>query len=419
MTTLTLAWQSLDNRRLTALLSVIAIALSVTLFLGVERLRSGAKESFTNTISGTDLIVGTRAGSVQLLLYSVFRIGNATSNISMQSLDDIAARDDVAWVVPISLGDSHRGYRVMGTTTDYFEHYRYRNKQSLRFAEGRRFEDIFDVVIGAEIAQQLGYSIGSNVVISHGIGVIGGREHDDLPFRVSGILERSGTPVDRTVHVSLEGLEAVHFGWQDGIPSSGFRIGGEQARGLDLQPTAVTAALVGTKSRFAIFQVQRFVNEYPDEPLTAVLPGVALQELWSIVGIAETALAAVSAMVVLTAILGMVTMILSTLNERRQEIAILRSIGAHTGTIFSLLVLEAAILAAGGILLGSGLLYALLIAVNPWIEKSYGLYLAIGLPSLQELALMGAILLIACAVGTLPALRAYRQSLADGMSVRH
>lgn len=419
MTTLRLAWQSLYNRRLTAILSVIAIALSIALFLGVERMRIGAKDSFTNTISGTDLIVGARAGNVQLLLYSVFRIGNATSNVSMQSIDAIGARDDVAWVVPISLGDSHRGYRVMGTTVDYFEHYRYRNRQNLEFAAGDRFDDIFDVVLGAEVAQQLGYTVGNDIVISHGIGAIGGRDHADMPFRVGGILEPTGTPVDRTVHVSLEGLEAVHLGWENGSQSSAFRIDAKMAREMDLKPDTVTAALVGTKSRFAIFQVQRFVNEYRGEPLTAVLPGVALQELWAIIGIAETALTGVSAMVVLTAILGMVTMILSTLNERRQEIAILRAIGAHTGTIFSLLLLEAVILAAGGILLGTGLLYGLLLAINPWIERSYGLYLAIGAPSLYELQLMVSILLVACLVGTVPALRAYRQSLVDGMSVRN
>jgi putative ABC transport system permease protein len=419
MTTFMLAWQSIGNRRTTALLSVFAIALSITLFLGVERMRIGAKSSFTNTISGTDLIVGTRAGSVQLLLYSVFRIGNATSNISMDSLDAIEARDDVAWVVPISLGDSHRGYRVMGTSNDYFENYRYRNKQLLEFSDGQRFEDLFDVVIGAEIAQQLGYQIGTSVIISHGIGAIGGNTHDDMPFKVSGILQRTGTPVDRTVHVSLAALEAIHLDWENGSPSSGFRLTADQIRDLDLQPGTVTAALVGTRTRFGIFQVQRFVNEFKNEPLTAVLPGVALQELWSIVGVAETALTAVSAMVVLTAILGMVTMILSTLNERRQEIAILRSIGAHTGTIFSLLMLEAVILATGGILLGTGLLYALLFVINPWIEQSYGLYLAIEAPSLYELKLMGSILVIACFVGTIPALRAYRQSLVDGMSVEH
>ena len=283
----------------------------------------------------------------------------------MDSLDAIEARDDVAWVVPISLGDSHRGYRVMGTSNDYFEHYRYRNKQPLEFSVGQRFEDLFDVVIGAEIAQQLGYQIGTSVIISHGIGAIGGNKHDDMPFKVSGILQRTGTPVDRTVHVSLAALEAIHLDWENGSPSSGFRLSADQVRDLDLQPSTVTAALVGTRTRFGIFQVQRFVNEFKNEPLTAVLPGVALQELWSIVGVAETALTAVSAMVVLTAILGLVTMILSTLNERRQEIAILRSIGAHTGTIFSLLMLEAVILAAGGILLGTGITLCVTVCNQP------------------------------------------------------
>ena len=418
MTTLSLAWQSLCNRRLTALLSVIAIALSITLFLGVERLRIGAQASFTNTISGTDLIVGARAGNVQLLLYSVFRIGNATANVSMDSIDTIAAREDVDWVVPISLGDSHRGYRVVATTNDYFTYYRFGNKQPLSFAAGDRFDDLFDVVMGAEVAEVFDYKPGDEIVVAHGIGAIEGRAHDNLPFRISGILERTGTPVDRSVHISLEAFEAIHIGWDDGTQFTGFQLDSDQLRELPLRPTSVTAALVGTKSRFAIFNVQRFVNFYREEPLSAVIPGVALQELWAIVGIAETALTAVSAMVVLTAILGMVTMILSTLNERRQEIAILRALGANTRTVFSLLMLESVILAAGGILLGTALLYGVLLIVNPWIEQTYGLFLAITAPSLYELQLMGLILLIACVVGTVPALRAYRQSLADGMSVQ-
>ncbi|MDX1540865.1 MAG: ABC transporter permease, partial [Geminicoccaceae bacterium] len=129
-----IAWRSLLNRRLTALLTMLAIAISVMLVLGVEKVRNGARTSFANTIAGTDLIVGARAGDVQLLLYSVFRIGNATNNITWQSYQDIAARPEVAWIVPLSLGDSHKGFRVLGTTTDYFEHYRFRGDRGLSFA---------------------------------------------------------------------------------------------------------------------------------------------------------------------------------------------------------------------------------------------------------------------------------------------
>jgi putative ABC transport system permease protein len=119
-----LALRSLGNRRLTAILTILSIGLSVALLLGVEKVRSGARESFANTISGTDLIVGARGGGVQLLLYSVFRIGNASNNITWKSFQDVAARPEVAWIVPLSLGDSHRGFRVLGTTRDYFERYR-------------------------------------------------------------------------------------------------------------------------------------------------------------------------------------------------------------------------------------------------------------------------------------------------------
>ena len=112
---------------------MLAIAVSIALLLGVEKVRTGARQSFADTISGTDLIVGARSGSLNLLLYSVFRIGNATNNITWESYQDIAARPEVAWIVPLSLGDSHRGFRVLGTTPDYFQHYKYRHDARTEF----------------------------------------------------------------------------------------------------------------------------------------------------------------------------------------------------------------------------------------------------------------------------------------------
>jgi len=213
-----LALQSLRNRALTAALTVLAIAISVTLLLGVEKVRTGARQSFADTISKTDLIIGARTGQIQLLLYSIFRIGNATNNITWKSYQEIASQPEVAWSVPLSLGDSHRGFRVLGTTPDYFERYRFRGGRQLAFAQGKPFEDLFDVVLGADVAKSLGYKLGDSVVIAHGTGRISFVEHADKPFRVSGILEKTGTPVDRTLHVSLQAIEAIHVGWQSGMP---------------------------------------------------------------------------------------------------------------------------------------------------------------------------------------------------------
>lgn len=413
-----LALQSLRNRALTASLTVLAIAVSVMLLLGVEKVRNGARQSFADTISGTDLIVGARSGSIQLLLYSVFRIGNATNNITWKSYKDIAERPEVAWIVPLSLGDSHHGFRVLGTTPDYFEHYKYRRGKKLAFAQGEPFDDLFDAVIGADVAEALGYKVGDPIVVAHGLGSVSFVEHADKPFRVSGILAKTGTPVDRTVHVSLEGIEAIHADWQNGMPQPGQTLSADEVRQMDLAPKAVTAALVGLKSKLATFKLQRMINQYRPEPLSAIIPGAALQELWALVGTAETALAVVSAMVVATALLGMVTMILTTLNERRREMAILRSVGARPTTVLGLLATEAGVLTLAGVMLGAAMLYASLGIMQPYVDRAYGLHIAIDPPSQRELLTLAAIVVAGFLAGLLPALRAYRLSLADGMTVR-
>lgn len=413
---LRLAFGSLLARALTVSMTVLAIALSVALFLGVEKVRTGAKASFADTISGTDLIVGARSGSVQLLLYSVFRIGNATNNVTWESYRDIANRPEVDWIVPISLGDSHRQFRVMGTTQAFFEHYKYRGGRSLEIGDGHGLNDLYDAVIGAEVAATLGYAVGDPIVVSHGLASF--THHDDQPFRVAGIVDRTGTPVDRTVIVSLEAIEAIHVDWQSGAQIPGQSTPVEQIRQMDLSPSAVTAALVGVKSRLQIFGLQRWINTYPEEPLLAVLPGVALQELWQIVGVAETALIGVSAMVVVTALLGMMAMIFSSLNERRREMAIWRAMGARPSTILGLLVLEAALMAALGALLGLAFLYTGLALAQPVVDSAFGLWLPIAPPTGRELATLAGVIGAAALVSLFPALRAYRLSLSDGMMVR-
>lgn len=412
---LRLAIGSLLARALTVGMTILAIALSVALFLGVEKVRTGARASFADTISGTDLIVGARSGSVQLLLYSVFRIGNATNNVTWESYQAISARPEVDWIVPISLGDSHRQFRVMGTTAGFFEHYKYRGGRSLEVTDGHGLEGLYDAVIGADVAATLGYAVGDPIVVAHGLASF--TEHADQPFRVAGIIARTGTPVDRTVIVSLEAIEAIHVDWQSGA-KTGQTTPVEVIRTKDLTPSAITAALVGVESRLQIFGLQRRINEYPEEPLLAILPGVALGELWQIVGVAETALMGVSAMVVVTALLGMMAMIFASLNERRREMAIWRAMGARPATILGLLVLEAVLMAATGAMLGLGLLYLGLAVAQPWVDAAFGIWLPIEPPALREVSILACVVVAAALAGLLPALRAYRLSLADGMMVR-
>ena len=415
---LTLAFKSLRNRKSTAILTISAIALSVALLLGVERVRHDAKLSFTNTISGTDLIVGARSGSIQLLLYSVFRIGNPTNNISWESYQDIIADPLVDWSIPISLGDSHRGYRVMGTSQSYFEHFRYARDKTLEFEAGDKFNDIYDTVIGAQVAQVLGYESGTKIVVAHGAGETSFTDHADKPFTVVGVLKPTGTPVDQTIMVSLEAIEAMHIDWKGGAQVPGFKIDAQGARKMDLSPKVITGFMLGLKSRISTFKLQRKINDYPEEPLLAIIPGVALQELWNLMSVAEKALLLISAFVIAIGLVGMLAMILSSLNERRREMAILRSTGARPLHIIGLLTSEATLLAILGVVIGVLLFYALLFMTGPILESKFGILMSIKLLSSHEFGLLGLIILSAVIMGLIPAYRAYKQSLSDGITIK-
>lgn len=414
-----LAWQSLVNRSGSALLTVLAIALSVGLFLGVEKTRSGARTGFESTLSGTELIVGARTGTVNLLLYSVFRMGDATAEISWPTYQWLDNREDVAWTVPLSLGDSHRGYRVLGTTPAYFDRYQFGGGQSLRLASGDRFDDLFDAVIGADVADALGYEVGTPLVLTHGLGAGGLTDHDDRPFRVTGILARTGTPVDRTIHVSLEAITAIHVGWETGTRNPmASTITEEMIRSFDLTPRTVTAVLVGLERKGTILRTKRDIDTFRGEALMAIIPGQALAQLWEVTGVAERALIAISVFVVAVGLVSVLTSILSSLNERRREMAILRATGARPGHVFFLLLAEAGLLGFLGALLGGVLVNAGLALARPILTETYGITLIGTAPGLLDLYTIFAVTGAAIAMGLVPAWIALRRSLADGLTVK-
>ncbi len=415
---LSLALRSLGARRGLVLMAAFAIAVSVALLLTVEKLRNSARESFFGTLYGTDVIVGARSGDVQLLLYSVFRMGDPTQNMSWESYLDIAAHPSVEWTAPLSLGDSHRGFPVLGVSDVYFERYRYRDDRPLVVAEGEPIGDLFETVIGADVATELGYSIGDAVIISHGLGAEGFALHDDLPFRIAGILEKTGTAVDRTLHVSLEAIEAIHVDWRSGGRRPGPATPESVIREMDLTPKAITATLVGLTSDLRILRFQRDVNGYGEEALSAVLPGVALSSLWRIVGAAETALAGVSLLVLVAAVIGVGVMLSASLSARRREMAILRSVGARPVAILALLMAEAAGVALLGVAMGAALHLIGVAALATWLDVNYGVYIATVLPSWTEIGALAGAGLLGALAGLPPAIRAYRMSLTDGVSVR-
>ena len=462
MLVLDLALKSLRNRAFSTSLTVGSIALSVALLIGVENVRVGMRESFSNTISQTDLIVGIKGGTIQLLLYSVFGMGTPTENVSWEAYRQWAEHPAVAWTIPYSLGDSHRGFRVIGTNEDFYRHYRYRGGQEIALAEGRASENLYDVTLGADVASELNYSLGDEIAVTHGLGEVGFLVHDHMPFTVVGVLAKTFTPVDRAIYVTLEGMEAIH--WEDGAPPAsddehvhdeaeaapaddghvheeveeaataddGHAHDETEAAAADdghvhseadlsiedVEVTQVTSFFLGTTDRRDVLQLQREINDFEDEPMMAVIPGVALNEMWRSLGYAETGLRLVTIFVVLVGLLGMLVSLYTSLNERRREMAILRAVGAGPSRIAALLVLESACLAAAGALAGLALVYVLLSAGQSLVEAQVGLFIPIRPPGSVELLFMGAVVTAGFLMGFVPALKAYRTALHDGLTVR-
>jgi putative ABC transport system permease protein len=420
MVLFSLAIRSLLNRKLTTVVTLFSLALSVSLWVGIEHIRGGARESFSNTISQTDLIVGARGSPIQLLLYTVFRIGTPTANVTYESYEKIRRHKAVSWTIPISLGDSHRGYRVVGTNEDFYRRYRYRQDRRLAFARGRAPSDVFDVAVGSEVAQALGYSLGERIVVTHGIASRAGiMDHDDKPFTLVGILQPTQTPIDRSVYVTLEGIEAMHIDWKGGAPPiKGKETPPEQIKKDNIRIEQITAFFLATRSRVQTLSLQREITSFAEEPLMAVIPGVALSELWSGISYGEQVLQVVAIFVVVVGLLGMLMSLYTSLNERRREMAILRALGVGPVKVILLLICESGVLTLLGAVLGVGGVYGLIAVLQPIIEQQFGLHIPLRGLADRQFVYLACVVLGGVGMGFIPAWKAYRNALSDGLSVR-
>lgn len=411
---LSFAWDSIKNRRKSVLLTFFSLVISISVLMSVEHIRVQAKESFNRTVSDVDLIVGAPSGQLNLLLYSVFRMGSPTNNISWQSFTTLSELEQVKWAIPISLGDSHRGYRVLGTSTAYFEHFKYGNQQALTFTSGHPFKATFEAVIGAEVAKRLNYTVGSKMVIAHGIGAVSFKNHDQAPFVVTGILAPTGTPVDKTVHVTLAGIEAIHLPPSQlqallNQPDSGNEL-------LSLTPSSISAVMLGLESKMTVFTLQRSINTYQADRLMAIMPGVALAELWQLMSMVENILMIISILILASSLIGLAVMLLSSMRERRREIAVLRVIGARPSVIFSLIMTEALLLVGLSIAAALVLLNVSFYMLGGWLSATYGVFIDANIYTVNTVML--SLLVLACAafVTLFPAIDAYRTALHSSLS---
>ncbi len=407
---------------------------------------------------GIDLIVAPRGNAVQILMATVFGVGMTGTGLAWETYELVEDLPQVAWSVPIQMGDNHRGYPVIGTTAAYFERFRYSGGRPLALAQGQAFDDAMPeaTVVGAEVAARFGYGPGAVIVNAHGAGAASFDLHDDAPFTITGVLAPTGTAVDRMVFVTLGGFDEIHAarapppadpfdmaeGGDAGLGAAapevredehdeeGSHAEDERGRAGDAhgsgdphddhrhEPAAINAIYVGLTDRTAVLGIQRTLAELRTDAVSAVIPAVALTELWSITGTAERAMQLMAWAVALAGMTGMVVMLSATLEARRREFAILRSVGATPGRIFALIVTEAALLVAAGLAAGLALLALAVRLSAPVLAARFGLTLHPVPSDAQEILLLVAIFAAGLVASLVPALRVYRMTLADGLSVR-
>jgi len=407
-----LAWSSLASRRKSVILTFLSLLISISVLLSVEHIRQQAKESFNRTISDVDMIVGAPSGQLNLLLYSVFRMGSPTSNINYKSYETLKSSSLVKWAIPISLGDSHRGFRVMGTSNSYFEHFKYGTKQPLTFSSGQPFNTLFEAVIGADVAKKLSYKIGDSVVIAHGIGNTSFTHHDNTPFIIKGILSPTGTPVDKTIHVSLNAIEAIHLS-----PVKQAKLL-NNVDSVNTTPESITAVMLGLKSKFSTFKLQRDINNYKADRLMAVLPGVAMSELWQMMATVENLLRVIGILVLVSSLFGLSTMLLASMAQRKNEIAVLRVLGAGPSVIFSLVLVEALILVILASAAATALLSLTIWLLGNWLGATYGLFLNANMFNVETLKVIAVITVAATITSAIPAYEAYKNALHSSLGAK-
>ena len=400
MKTLRWAWQFLWSRPLAAALNLLLLSLGLASITLVLLVNHQIQQAFARDLAGIDVVVGAKGSPLQLILSGVFQIDTPTGNVPLAEVQTLQANPQVAKLIPISMGDSFKGYRIIGTTPDYVSHY------AGVMASGAMWQAPMQAVLGAKVARDTGLRVGDSFVGSHGLGG-GGHAHGQTPYAVTGVLAPSGSVMDRLILTPTESVWRVH----------------EKDTALDAadqkileEEREVTLALIQYRSPLAAVTFPRFINTSTN--MQAASPALEVSRLLGLIGIGADVLRAFAGVLLLTAGLGVFIALWSAVRERRADLALLRMLGAEPRQLAALLWCEAlwlALLATLlGLALGQGV--AALLAVALDVDKSISLA-ALNWP-VALLAVPALALGVAVASALLPTWEAYRVSVLELLQSR-
>lgn len=415
MNALALSLAYLRRRPLNTVLNLLLLAIGVGTIALLLLFSQQLQDRLARDAQGIDMVVGAKGSPMQLILSSVFQIDVPTGNVRIADARPLAENRMIEKAIPLALGDSFRGFRIIGTERSYADNY------GATLAEGRWWHASLEATIGALVAEQTGLQAGASFVGSHGVAG-GGAMHEEHPYRVVGVMAPTGTVLDRVILCSVEsvwdvhdihhGEEAAHEEHEEHEQEAQ----GEAHRGEEDVTASVletgdddlelTALLIRLRNPIGAAVLPRQINM--TTPMQAALPGYQIARLMKMIGIGIEGFRAFAIVLVVSAGLGIFTALYNALAQRRYDIAVMRALGASRGAVLRQILLESILLAIAGAALGLVLGHAIAELAGAWLWREHQLYLS-GLawvPDEAWLAVMALVLGVVAAL--LPALQAYR-----------
>lgn len=395
MKSIALAWRYLWSKPLGAALNLLLLSLGLASITFLLLVGEQLNKAFERDLQGIDVVVGAKGSPMQLILSGVFHLDVPPGNVPLKAVQELQKHPLVAKVIPISLGDNFRGFRIVGTSHDYMSHYQ------AKLGQGQLWTQAMQVVLGATAARKLGLAMGDTFVGSHGLGA-GGHTHGDSIYTVVGILASSGSVLDRLILTDTASVWQVH---------EDYTAVDDEDRRIMIEEREVTMALITYKSPLAAVSFPRYVNTSTE--MQAAAPALEITRLLSMLGIGTDVLRAFAGVLLLTAGLSVFIALWSAVRDRRADLALLRMLGAPPAKVAALLLLEAlwlGLLAAVlGLAAGQGMAAGL-----GWLLQLDNSLLIGGMAwPLALWTVPGVALGVSLAAALLPALGAYRVSVLE------
>lgn len=385
------ALRSIWVRRSLYIWVLLAFALSSALIFFSLQFKNSIQKSFSGGASGVDLVIGAKTSEFNLVMFSLFNLGQPIANMTLDEFIHINESKDVEWTIPLAKGDSFKGFSVIGTNDQFFKNFRDASKDSLKMTGGEWFSLEVEAVLGAEVAKATGLSLGEEIVVSHGLQNQSIEDHHDHPFQVVGILEPTGTAADRSVFVDLKAMGDLH--------------------GQSGENISISAVLVKMKSKAGILNFRNRINSQPSSQLVAAMPGQVLQEFWRSFRFLPEALNFLAIVVLVISFSSFFTLLMLLFQMRRQEIAIFKSLGMSRLSLMILFMTESTMICLFGSFLGWLIQTFFFLGVLSWVKSEWGFVVNFEISIIQDLTTMMSIALLGALCGLLPFVSRDKQAI--------